>query len=45
MLKLIGKVLVLVIVVFLAACSHQPNKVSIIDRSSGAGTASGIAGI
>ncbi|MFQ3324576.1 MAG: lipoprotein NlpD [Pseudomonadales bacterium] len=41
MLKLIAKVLVIAMAVFLAACSHQPNKVSIIDRSSGAGTASG----
>jgi lipoprotein NlpD len=41
MLKLVSKVLVVAMLVFLAACSHQPNKVSIIDRSSGAGTASG----
>jgi lipoprotein NlpD len=41
MLKLIEKVLVIAMVVLLTACSHQPNKVSIIDRSSGAGTATG----
>lgn len=41
MLKLIAKVLVIAMLAFLAACSHQPNKVSIIDRSSGAGTATG----
>jgi lipoprotein NlpD len=41
MLKLVSKVLVVAMLVFLAACSHQPNKVSIIERSSGAGTASG----
>lgn len=41
MLKLVAKVLVIAMLVFLAACSHQPNKVSIIDRSSGAGTATG----